>query len=218
MPESLDNQVEAILPDVYRVYPTKVTPSKYISFFVQRRGGNLLFPCVSAHGSIKGSFDALDDMGGVSLQAVGDMHFAAQYNDEIAARYDIPLRCSDGEYPDIKRKVERVEAFRFERHELVPGVTVIPTPGHRPHAVSFLVTLRKKRYLFAGDSLYHDGERWRVFTNKKQRKTMLATLDMLMGEPFDVLLANTSVANPVCSETLDDDSPVALLAEIRDAV
>ncbi len=34
MPESLDNRVEAILPDVYRVYPTKVTPSKYISFFV----------------------------------------------------------------------------------------------------------------------------------------------------------------------------------------
>jgi hypothetical protein len=214
----LSGRFEELYPGVYRVFPTNVTPAKYVSFFVKRRGGNLLFPCVAAHGSIAGSFEQMSSMGGVSLQLVGDMHFASKYNDEISGHFDIPAMCSTGEYADVLRKVKRVEAFPFERHELAPKVEAIPTPGHRPGAVSYLVTLAKRRYLFAGDTLYHDKKGWCVFTSKKNRKTMIATLEMLRDIPFDVLLANTSVTNPVCSVELTQAERLGLLAEIQDSI
>ena len=94
----------------------------------------------------------------------------------------------------------------------------IPTPGHRPGAVSYLVALGRRKLLFAGDTIYHDGERWRVYTSKKNRRVMIETLDMLAGRSFDVLLANTGAENPTCFVELDAKGRKALLAEIRDAL
>ena len=75
---------------------------------------------------------------------------------------------------------------------------VIPSPGHRPGAVCYLVDVGSRRYLFAGDTIYHDGKRWRALASKKNRKTMLATLDALAELEFDLLFANTGATNPVC--------------------
>ena len=44
---------------------------------------------------------------------------------------------------------------------------------------------------------------------------MLATLDLLGGIEFDVLLANTSVTNPVCHVEFDGDDKDGFLAELR---
>lgn len=213
-----DNKMEQLYPGVYRVFPTKLTDTKYVSFFVKRRGGNLLFPCFGSHSSIEGSFDDIDRMGGLELQLIGDMHFAAKYNDDVYARFGIDALCSDVEAADVKRKVKHVATFPYERHTLAPRVEAIPTPGHRVGAVCYLVTLGKRRYLFAGDTLYHDGESWRVYTNKKQRKQMIETLGLLADLDFDVLLANTRANNPVCHVALSATARRRLMEGIENSL
>ena len=210
--------MEELFAGVYRVPPTKVTPSKYVSLFAERPEGNLLFSCFGGHSSIEGSFDTIEDRGGVAMHLLGDMHFAARYSDDVFARFGVPTQCSEVEGPDVKRKVKNVATFPFERHELAPGVEVIPTPGHRPGAVSYLVPMGERRCLFAGDSIYHDGTGWRALASKRNRPIMLSTLDLLAGIEFDVLLANTSVTNPVCHVELDGNDKEAFLDELRAAL
>lgn len=198
--------MQLLFESVYRILPTKVTPSKYTSLFVQRPDGNLLFSCFGGHSSIDGSFDDIDALGGIALHLLGDMHFAAKYNDDVDERFGVATMCSEVEGSDVRRKVKNVVTFPFERHELAAGVEAIPTPGHRPGAVSYLVAVGRRRCLFAGDTIYHDGDRWRCFASKKNRKTMTETLTLLAEVEFDVLLANTGVANPVCYVEVDADS------------
>ncbi|MCE2459185.1 MAG: hypothetical protein J4F38_00165 [Pseudomonadales bacterium] len=207
--------MEALMEDVYRILPTKVTPTKYSSLFAVRPEGNLLFSCLGGHSSIEGSFDDMDDLGGVALHLLGDMHFAARYNDDVDARFGVTTMCSDVEGPDVRRKVKNVVTFPFERHTLVPGVEVIPTPGHRPGAVSYLVDVGGRRCLFAGDSIYHSGDKWMCPVSKKNRKTMLATLDMLTGVDFDALLANTGANNPVCYVEVDEATRTEFIAGLK---
>ena len=207
--------MQELFEDVYRILPTKVTPSKYVSLFVKRRAGNLLFSCLSGHSSIDGSFDAIDELGGVALHLLGDMHFASRYNDDVDQRFGTATMCSVVEGPDVQRKVRNVATFPFERHELAPGVEAIPTPGHRPGAVSYLVEAGGRRCLFAGDTIYHDGKEWRVFVSKKNRATMLETLDMLAEVEFDVLLANTGANNPLCHVETAGDSRREFLRRIK---
>lgn len=207
--------MQALFDDVYRILPTKITPTKYSSLFAVRPEGNLLFSCLGGHSSIEGSFDAMDDLGGVALHLLGDMHFAARYNDDVDARFGVATMCSEVEGPDVRRKVKNVVTFPFERHTLAPGVEVIPTPGHRPGAVSYLVDVGGRRCLFAGDSIYHSGDNWMCPVSKKNRKTMLATLEMLAGVDFDVLLANTGANNPVCYAEVDQAARTAFIAGLK---
>ncbi|MDE0193275.1 MAG: hypothetical protein OXQ90_18125, partial [Gammaproteobacteria bacterium] len=123
--------------------------------------------------------------------------------------------CSEVEGPDVRRKVKNVATFPFERHVLAQGVEVIPTPGHRPGAVSYLVDVGGKRCLFAGDSIYHSGDDWMCPVSKRNRKTMLATLDLLAEVDFDVLLSNTGAHNPVCYIDLDDASRSEFIADLK---
>ena len=207
--------MDLLFEDVYRILPTKVTPSKYVSLFVKRRAGNLLFSCLSGHSSIDGSFDAMDQLGGVALHLLGDMHFASRYNNDVDEHFGTVTTCSVVEGPDVQRKVKNVATFPFERHEVAPGVEAIPTPGHSPGAVSYLVAAGGRRCLFAGDTIYHDGKQWRVFVSKKNRATMQATLDMLAEVEFDVLLANTGAENPVCYVETSGSSRRSFLRQIK---
>lgn len=210
--------MEQLFEDVYRILPTKVTPSKYVSLFVRRDAGNLLFSCLGGHSSIDGSFDAMAALGGVAWHLLGDMHFAARYNDDVDERFGTATMCSAVELPDVQRKVANAQSFPFERHKLCPGVEVIPSPGHRPGAVCYLVDVGRRRCLFAGDTIYHDGKRWRALASKKNRKTMLATLDVLAELEFDVLFANTGATNPVCYAETAGAARAAFLAGLREGL
>ncbi len=207
--------MKSLFDDVYRILPTKVTPSKYSSLFAVRPGGNLLFSCLGGHSSIEGSFDDMDALGGVALHLLGDMHFAARYNDDVDVHFGVATMCSEIEGPDVRRKVKNVVTFPFERHMLAPGVEVIPTPGHRPGAVSYLVDVGGRRCLFAGDSIYHGGDEWMCPVSKKNRKTMLATLDLLAGIDFDVLLSNTGAKNPVSFVEVDQKTRAGFFADLK---
>ncbi|MXY56530.1 MAG: hypothetical protein F4029_20595 [Gammaproteobacteria bacterium] len=207
--------MQSLFDDVYRILPTKITPTKYSSLFAVRPDGNLLFSCLGGHSSIEGSFDVMDALGGVALHLLGDMHFAARYNDDVDERFDVATMCSEVEGGDVRRKVKKVVTFPFERHMLASGVEVIPTPGHRPGAVSYLVDVGGRRCLFAGDSIYHGGDNWMCPVSRKNRKTMLATLDLLAGIDFDVLLSNTGANNPVCYVEVDRTSRAEFFDDLK---
>lgn len=194
-------------PGIFKIEPTKITPSKYISFFVERESGNLLFPCLSSSSTFQSSWLEIHERGGVAMQLLGDMHFATKDNDALHAEFNAMTFCSEGEEADVRRKVKNVEAFPFERVELSPGVVALPTPGHRPGAVSYLLDVRGTSVLFAGDSIWHDGEKWKALSNKKNRNVMKNTLTELCAETFTTLYVNSSVTNPTYSiefDTLDD--------------
>ncbi len=193
------------LPSVYKLEPSKITPSKYISFFVLRDSGNLLFPCVASSSTFEASWPAIHDAGGVSKQLLGDMHFATKHNDQIFQEFGAPTCSSAVEAPDVRRKVQNVEDFPFERLEVAPGVTAIPTPGHRPGAVSYLVDVGNSNVLFAGDSLWHDREKWVALSNKKNRAVMKQTLKALCEESFSTIFVNSSVQNPIYSIDFSTD-------------
>jgi hypothetical protein len=92
--------MEEIYPGIFKVLPTKPLPSKCITFFVRKSGGNLLFPCFSGSATIHARFDAIAAMGGISRQLLGDSHFKTPHCDEVFARFGAPLYCSQPEAAD----------------------------------------------------------------------------------------------------------------------
>jgi hydroxyacylglutathione hydrolase len=195
--------MEALYPGVYQVSPSKVTASKYRSFFVTRPEGNLLIPCFSSHSTIHSSFDEMATLGGLNYQLLGDSHFRTPHCDEVAERFGAPLYCSEVEAPDVTRTVKQVKTFPFERHLLAPGLEVIPTPGHRPGGVCYLVTVAGRTFLFVGDAIWHDDHAWIATPSKAGRKQMIQSLQTLAELEFDVLLANTRLGNPICLVEVD---------------
>lgn len=141
--------MQLLFDNVDRIVPTKVTPTKYGSLFVTRPEGNLLFSYLGGHSS----FDEIEAIGGAALHLLGDMHFAARHNDDLDGRFGVTTMCSEVEVPDVRRKVSIVGTFPFERRMPAPGVEVIPTPGHRPGAVSYMVDVGERRGQFADDSI-----------------------------------------------------------------
>ncbi|MFN0152754.1 MAG: MBL fold metallo-hydrolase [Gaiella sp.] len=190
--------MDELFPGIFKVFPSKVTGSKYPSFLVTRSEGNLLFPCFSNSSTIHDHFDDIAGRGGLDAQLLGDSHFRTPHCDEVALHFKAPLYCSEAEAPDVVNKVRQVVVFPFRRHELFPGVEVIPTPGHRPGGVCYLLTAAGKRFLFAGDAIWHDGNAWKAFPTKAGLKSMGESLKRLEELDFDVLLANTRLDNPVC--------------------
>lgn len=203
--------MKEVFRGIYRVFPTKITPTKYTSFFVVREPGNLLFPCLGSKSTFEDQFTHMQELGGVSFQLLGDMHFATRDNDKIFDFFGTPLICSEVEAPDVTRKVKEVRQIPFERQEICDGVEMLPTPGHRPGAASYLVQQHGKKILFVGDSIWHNGTDWECLVNKRNINVMVQTLEFLKKVDFDAMYANTSVQNSSCSQSFTRKERVELL-------
>ncbi|MBC7870398.1 MAG: hypothetical protein H7Y09_06125 [Chitinophagaceae bacterium] len=203
-----------IFPNIYQIFPSKQTPSKYRSFFVKCDEGNLLIPCFSTNSTIESHFDAIAELGGLSRQLLGDSHFKSPHCDQVAERFNAPLYCSEGEAPDVTRVVKQVVIFPFTRHLLEPQIEVIPTPGHRSGGVCYLISMLEKRYLFVGDFIWHDGEKWIPTATKANFRDYIESLHLLEGIAFDVLLANSKISNPTHYVELNQDTRKAFIADL----
>jgi hypothetical protein len=191
--------LEELAPCVFRVQPSKVTQTKYCSFFVTHPKGNLLLPCFAKGASIDHAYETLEAMGGIRAQLLGDMHLKSNHCDALHQHFGAWTYCSAPELDDVRKSVERVKAFEPHRHLLFPHVEVIPTPGHRPGGTCFLVEINGRRALFAGDNIGYDGEYWTAFPSKLGKTQLLRSLSVLADCEFDVLYANTLAMEPVCS-------------------
>ncbi|MCB1188374.1 MBL fold metallo-hydrolase [bacterium] len=182
-----------LLKNLYVVEPSKATALKYISFFVKRKRGNLLFPCFSNQSTITERFGELEAMGGVGMQLLGDSHFRTAHCDEVGEHFGCSLHCSEAEREAVEQKCVNVTAFPFEHRRLASDIDVVPTPGHRPGGVCFLVDLPDGKVLFAGDALWFDGKRWMSFPSSKGRSKLIASFTALKELPFDYITCNTKV-------------------------
>jgi len=207
-----------IFPNIYQIFPSKQTPSKYRPFFVKRDEGNLLIPCFSTNSTIEAHFDAIAELGGLSRQLLGDSHFKSSHCDQVAERFNAPVYCSEGEAPDVTPVVKQVMIFPFTRHLLEPQIDVIPTPGHRPGGVCYLISMDEKRYLFVGDFIWHDGEKWIPTATKANFRAYIESLHLLEGIAFDVLLANSKISNPTYSVALNQETRKAFIADLLEQV
>lgn len=206
--------MEELFPGLFKVFPSKATPQKYISFFVARPAGNLLFPCYSNGSTIDASFDEINRRGGLAYQLLGDSHFKSSYCDTVAARFNAPLYVSEKEAPDVTPKLTHVKIFPFTPHKLAPDIEVIPTPGHRPGGVCYLLTLPQQTFLWAGDFIWHNGDEWRAFPTKTGGEQIITSLRTVAEKEWQVLLANTTVSNPTCCVEVTTETRAAFIESI----
>jgi glyoxylase-like metal-dependent hydrolase (beta-lactamase superfamily II) len=78
-----------------------------------------------------------------------------------------------------------------ERETHLGNVELIPTPGHSPGSVCFLVSSPTgRKYLFTGDSIFPDGDGWGTYASRGQRVTLAASLQLLRDLAADVILSS----------------------------
>ena len=107
-------------------------------------------------------FTALADLGGVDAQYLSHRDEAGPMLKRIADRFGSRLHAPQDDLPDITPHA-RVDIPLTGRHTDANGIEIIPTPGHSPGSVCYLVSGAEGRYLFTGDTLFRDTEgRWRA--------------------------------------------------------
>ncbi|MGE2837099.1 MBL fold metallo-hydrolase [Mycobacterium sp. SMC-4] len=140
-------------------------------------------------------FDDLAARGGVAHQYLSHRDEAGPVLAELKQRFDTELHAPAGDLADIVKHAA-VDVPVHDREIDALGVEVIPTPGHSPGAVCYLVPGVEGRYLFTGDTLFRlsDG-RWRAgyiesFHQPADADTIADSLDVLAGITPDVVISS----------------------------
>jgi glyoxylase-like metal-dependent hydrolase (beta-lactamase superfamily II) len=66
------------------------------------------------------------------------------------AAYEAPRM---GTEPSFLRVLSRLRTIDLAEQEILPGLTIFPTPGHSPGSMSLVVTTAKGPYVIAGDAV-----------------------------------------------------------------
>jgi len=157
------------------------------AYLLKREAGNVLFYNTSQPRDI----EQMADLGGVAFQFLSHrdelgpslqqirQRFGAQLGGHVAEQADYAEICS----ADI----------RFSQREwLLDNVEVIPTPGHTPGSVCFLVeSAAAKTYLFTGDTLYLTDEGWQPgMLSFSSREQLIESLKLLKTLQPDIVFSS----------------------------
>lgn len=173
-----------ITQDLYASGPHALpfAPSLDIRAFVLPRAeGNLL---VYASPALAAESDAVDGLGGVSVQYLGHWHEAAFGAGALGA----PVAVHANDRAGVER--HRPVAETWATRALVgDDFELIPIPGHTPGATAFLWDSGHRRYLFTGDSIYLDRGEWvAAVLESSDRASYLESLALLREVEFDLLV------------------------------
>ncbi|CAN3131336.1 MBL fold metallo-hydrolase [Mycobacterium sp. smrl_JER01] len=102
-------------------------------------------------------FDELADLGGVKDQYLSHRDEAGPMLHRITERFRSTLHAPEDDLPDITEHAH-VDVPVKGRYVDYNGVEIIPTPGHSPGSVCYLVHGAEGRYLFTGDTLFRSSE------------------------------------------------------------
>lgn len=102
-------------------------------------------------------FDELTELGGVNDQYLSHRDEAGPTLARIAERFGSTLHAPAADLADIGKHAH-VDVPLKGRYVDYNGVEIIPTPGHSPGSVCYLVTGADGRYLFTGDTLFRNPE------------------------------------------------------------
>jgi hypothetical protein len=157
------------------------------AYLYQREQGNVLFYNTSQQADM----DRCAELGGVAYQFLSHRDEVGESLKLIRQRFNAELgihqldrdALSDGLQPDV---------VFTDRQALLDDVEVIPTPGHTPGSVCFLVQSSSgKCYLFTGDTLYLSDRGWQPGMLSFSDKTALAeSLKLLQSLQPDLVISS----------------------------
>lgn len=99
-------------------------------------------------------FSELEALGGIADQYLSHRDEAGPMLTKIADHFDSSLHAPVAELLEIGQHAH-VDVPLGSRHTDVNGIEVIPTPGHSPGSICYLVSGAEGSYLFTGDTLIH---------------------------------------------------------------
>lgn len=179
--------MQELLPNIFKVYRDESSGGWGYSYFVKRPQGNILFARMAKTAAIENEYDALHAMGGIHNIYITDFHFAGQNVERVAQTFTAHIHCSEIEAPKIrKRGIKTLKPFEYLTHDIESDLTVIPTPGHTTGGVCYLLTLNKNRFLFTGDLLYFDKDKWVI--GSKKYAAVKTSFERLQALDFDYLI------------------------------
>ncbi len=179
--------MQELLPNIAKVYRDESSGGWGYSYLVTRPQGNILFARMAQTASIEHEYAAIHALGGIGRIYITDFHFAGQHIEDVARRFNTAIYCSQIEVPKIRKQGSTtLVALDYTEHNIESDLTVIPTPGHTSGGICYLLTLGEKRYLFTGDLLYFDGDKWIV--GSKNYASVKDTLERLQALEYDYLV------------------------------
>lgn len=126
-------------------------------------------------------FGELASQGGIAHHYLSHRDEASAILRSIAQQFNSTLHAPAAELDDINPH-HRVDVALSTRHVDANGVEIIPTPGHTPGSICYLVTGAEGRYLFTGDTLIRNphGEWWAGYIEGiSDRDSLAASLKLL---------------------------------------
>ncbi len=180
----LPTDIETPVSGLYASTPGTLdfAPSLRIrAFLLPRERGNLL---IYGSPSVAPDAAAIEELGGIARVYVNHWHEATLGGDAP----DAPLFVHAADR-DAVAEHRRVRAAFSRRHMLDDDFEAIPTPGHTPGATAYLWDSGEHRFLFTGDTIYlRDGEWAAAVLDSSDRRAYAASLELIRGLDFDVLV------------------------------
>ncbi|EHI13292.1 MBL fold metallo-hydrolase [Mycolicibacterium thermoresistibile] len=142
-----------VLPTLWQTRTDSPFPGLTTHAFLWTGGRrNALFYSVATDAD----FDAIEQLGGIADQYLSHRDEAGPMLARIARRFGSRLHAPAAESAEISAHAT-IDVPLDRRHVDDNGIEVIPTPGHTPGSVCYLVAgSGGARYLFTGDTLYVD--------------------------------------------------------------
>lgn len=179
--------MEELLPNIFKVYRDESSGGWGYSYLVKRQRGNIFLARMAKTASITHEYDAIQAMGGIHRIYITDFHFAGKHVKDVAKTFEADIFCSQIEAPKIrKRGIQSITPFDYNEHDIEADLTVIPTPGHTTGGVCYLLTLNNTRYLFTGDLLYFDTDKWMI--GSKKYANVKVSFERLQNLEYDYLV------------------------------
>ncbi|KWX68987.1 MBL fold metallo-hydrolase [Mycobacterium sp. NAZ190054] len=145
-------------------------------------------------------FDALAGLGGVKDQYLSHRDEAGPMLARIADRFGSTLHAPAADLSDITGHAH-VDVPVKGRYVDYNGIEIVPTPGHSPGSVCYLVPGAEGRYLFTGDTLYRDPDgQWHAgyiegFHQRTDADTIAGSLRVLAEIAPDVVISSAFQGN-----------------------
>lgn len=153
-----------------------------------RVDGNVLF----YNTGVASELDAIERLGGVAWQYLSHRDEVAPSLATIHRRFGARLCCHALEAPAVAR-VQAPDLCFDAPHSPLPGLHVLPTPGHTPGSSCFRVQGEYGlTYLFTGDTLFPDGAGWGTYVAATERATLRQSLEQLRAPAPDVVLSSAA--------------------------
>lgn len=155
------------------------------AYLLCRKDGNLV---VYSSSKFEQEEKHIRELGGVTRQYLTHRDEATVHSDWVTNTFDAPLICHEKELEPISKECI-VGGTINERTQFFQDFEAIPTPGHTPGSTCYLWQAPDARYLFTGDTVFFNNDRWDVFINMGTPKEMISSLGLISELDFDYLVA-----------------------------